>query len=159
MSVEENIKQALEDKFDFLKGNVTIRRERRLFAEVPAEHFQEVLNFAVNALCFTFLSAITGADSGEAFEVIYHLNKEGSVMLNLRVRLGRQSARIPTVTAVFASAEAYERELEDLFGIEATGLAPGRRYPLPDDWPKDQHPLRKDWKGSVPAAKPEVPDA
>lgn len=156
MPVEENIKQALEDKFDFLKGSLTVRRERRIFVEVTTGHFQEVFKFAVEELCFGFLSAITGADSGDAFEVIYHLSKDGGIMLNIRVRLRRQNASIQTVTGTFASADAYERELKDLLGIEITGLAPGRRYPLPDDWPLDQHPLRKDWLGST---SQEVPDA
>jgi Ni,Fe-hydrogenase III component G len=26
------------------------------------------------------------------------------------------------------------------------GLPAGNRYPLTDDWPADQFPLRKDWK-------------
>ena len=47
---------------------------------------------------------------------------------------------------MFPGAEPYERELADMFGIKIDGLKPGRRYPLPDDFPADQHPLRKDWK-------------
>jgi len=34
----------------------------------------------------------------------------------------------------------------DLFGAKVEGLPEGPRYPLPDDWPKNQFPLRKDWK-------------
>ena len=36
-----------------------------------------------------------------------------------------------------------------MLGIKVEGLVPGRRYPLPDDWPKGQYPLRKDWDQSV----------
>ena len=46
----------------------------------------------------------------------------------------------------FPGAELYERELVDMFGISVEGLPAGNRYPLPDDWPQGQHPLRKDWK-------------
>ena len=153
MSAEENIKQALEDKFDYLKGAVTVKRERRIAADVPAEHFQEVLKFAAGELNFSFLSAITGLDNGDGFEVIYHLNKDGGIVLNLKIRIPRAAARVETVTPLFATADAYERELMDLLGIEVKGLAAGRRYPLPDEWPQGQYPLRKDWKGDVPAAK------
>jgi Ni,Fe-hydrogenase III component G len=50
------------------------------------------------------------------------------------------------VTDRFPSAHIYERELIDLLGAKVEGLPPGNRYPLTDDWPKDQYPLRKDWK-------------
>jgi Ni,Fe-hydrogenase III component G len=38
----------------------------------------------------------------------------------------------------------------DLLGIKVNGLASGHRYPLPDNWPKGEYPLRKDWKGTIP---------
>ena len=47
-------------------------------------------------------------------------------------------------------------ELEDMFGIKVDGLPPGRRYPLPDDFPTDQYPLRKDWKFVQPAEELEA---
>jgi Ni,Fe-hydrogenase III component G len=37
----------------------------------------------------------------------------------------------------------------DLLGIKVEGLPEGRRYPLPDNWPQGQYPLRKDWDPSV----------
>jgi len=151
MSAEENIKQALENTFDYLKGAVIIKRERRMALEVPAGNFAEILKFAVLELNFSFLSAITGLDNGDGFEVIYHLNKDGGVILNLKIRIPRSGAHIETVTPLFASADAYERELMDLLGIEVKGLAEGRRYPLPDEWPLGDYPLRKDWKGNLSA--------
>ena len=39
-----------------------------------------------------------------------------------------------------------ERELMDLLGAKVEGLPAGKRYPLSDDWPTDEYPLRKDWK-------------
>jgi membrane-bound hydrogenase subunit beta len=42
-----------------------------------------------------------------------------------------------------------------MFGIEVEGVPPGRRYPLPDDWPEGQYPLRKDWKQEEESKAPE----
>ena len=53
---------------------------------------------------------------------------------------------LPTVLAAFPGAMSYERELEDVLGIKIQGLPPGRRYPLAEDFPVGQYPLRKDWK-------------
>ena len=38
----------------------------------------------------------------------------------------------------------YEREMRDMFGIQPVGLPDERRLVLPDDWPEDLYPLRKD---------------
>jgi Ni,Fe-hydrogenase III component G len=67
-------------------------------------------------------------------------------VLGLKLRVPREAPVIDTVTDRFPGAANYERELDDLLGFEVVGLPPGKRYPLPDDWPKDQKPLRKDWK-------------
>jgi len=55
---------------------------------------------------------------------------------------------IKTITDIFPPADIYERELEDLLGAKVDGLGDGKRYPLPDDWPKGEYPLRKDWKAA-----------
>lgn len=153
---EEEIKNDLENKFDYLKGVITIKRERRIFVEVPSEHLVEVFEFTVRQLGFSFLSAITGMDEGNLFGIIYHLNKEGRIILNLKTHVSREKPAVGTVTNFFHYADIYEREIKDLFGIEVNGLTQGRRYPLPDNWPQDEFPLRKDWKSSVKEKKQEA---
>jgi len=157
MTEEEKIKQELEEKFAYLKDALIIKRRGRIFAEVSLEKFKEVFDYAVKQMRFLALSAITGMDKGDVFAVIYHLNKEGKIILNLRVSLNKENPIVKTVTSYFPGADIYEREMMDLLGIEVKGLALGHRYPLPDNWPKDGHPLRKDWKGST--YKKEVQDA
>lgn len=145
MAGEDKIKQELTEKFSCLKDAVTIQRERRIIVEVPAADFRDVFDYLVNKMGFSGLSAITGMDEVTAFAVIYHLTKEGSIVLNLRVRVSRENPLIKTVTQYFPSADAYERELADLLGIKVDGLTISHRYPLPDNWPEGQYPLRKDW--------------
>jgi Ni,Fe-hydrogenase III component G len=148
---EEKVKQELEDKFSFLKEAVEIKRQGRIFVQVPLDKFEEVFVYVVKKMNFDALSAVTGLDRGDGFEVIYHLNREGSVVLNLKVLLDKENPQVPTVTGYCPSADIYERELLDLLGIKVKGLAPGLRYPLSDEWPKGEYPLRKDWKGPVSA--------
>lgn len=144
MAEEEKIKQELEGKFGYLKDAVVVKRKGRVFLHVPAEKFEEVFDYASRQMGFTALSAITGLDERDALAVVYHLNKEGSVILSLKVRVDRALPVIKTVTAYFPSADIYERELVDLFGVRVEGLAPGSRYPLPDNWPDKKYPLRKE---------------
>lgn len=149
MSEEENIREALENKFSFLQGKVTCKRARRLFVDVPLENFQEAFDYLVKDMEFTYLAAITGLDEVASFAVLYHLCKERRIILTLRVHLNRENPAVKTVTGYFPSAEAYEREITDLLGIKVEGLPAGHRYPLPDNWPPDEYPLRKDWKGQA----------
>jgi len=148
MANEEKIKQELERQFSDLKDAVIIKRERRLFLDVSIEKFDKVFDYLVRTEGFSRLPAITGLDETTTFGVIYHLAKEDGTILSLRTHLDHQNPMIKTVISYFPAAEIYERELVDLLGIQVEGLAPGHRYPLPDNWPPDGgYPLRKDWKG------------
>lgn len=104
------------------------------------------------------IGAITGLDLRDWFEVIYHIYNDQGVLLNLKTRISREEPKIPTVTGIFPGVFLYERELMDLFGILVEGIPDGRRYPLPDDWPDGEYPLRKDWKG-LPSIKEVTGDA
>ncbi|MDD5594820.1 MAG: NADH-quinone oxidoreductase subunit C, partial [Candidatus Omnitrophica bacterium] len=65
---------------------------------------------------------------------------------NLKVSVPKENPVIKSIIGIFPGAEIYERELIDLFGAKVEGLPEGNRYPLTDDWPKDEYPLRKDWR-------------
>jgi NADH-quinone oxidoreductase subunit C len=96
---------------------------------------------------FNYLADLTCVDwypSEPRFEVIYHLlsipKKE---RVRLKVRLDGSSPVIESVTSVWPSANFYEREVFDLFGVRFTGHPNLKRIMMPDDW--EGHPLRKDY--------------
>jgi len=149
MEEENKIKSELEEKFAYLSGVVKMQRNNRVFLDVALDKFEEVFSYAIKQMGFEGLSTITGMDLGDSFSVIYHLSREGKAVLNLRVSLKKDDPELNSVTAAFPNADIYERELMDLLGIRVNGLAKGHRYPLPDNWPKDSYPLRKDWKQDV----------
>ncbi len=101
-----------------------------------------------------YLSAITGLDLGpEAaeLEVLYHFCA-GAAVITLRVRLPREAPVVPTLSEIIPSAEVFERELSEMFGITITGLANPQRLYLPEDWPDAVYPLRKDFNIELLAA-------
>ncbi|MCX5782269.1 MAG: NADH-quinone oxidoreductase subunit C [Elusimicrobia bacterium] len=146
MSNEETIKNELTGKFSFIGEKIRIQRERRIFADIDFPKFSEVFDYAVKNMSFTVLCTITGLDEGDNFAFYYHLARRDGTMLNIKTFAPKSNPTIKTVTNYFPSAHIYERELEDLFGIKVEGLPSGQRYPLPDNWPVGQYPLRKDWK-------------
>jgi NADH:ubiquinone oxidoreductase subunit C len=152
MADTAQLKERLEAQFDFLAGKVAAPLPRRLYAEVPADRFREVLTFARQELGFDHLCTITGLDEKETLAAVYHLAGSHGTVFNLKTRVPKDKPVIQSVTDVFPGGANYERELDDLLGFVVEGLPLGKRYPMPDDWPKDQKPLRKDWKPAKQAA-------
>lgn len=146
MQQEEKIKQELINKFSGLEANIRIPRAKRIFVEVSTEKFMEVFKFAATQLKFSHLCTITGLDEPGSLSFLYHLAEDSGIVLSIKISVPKENPVIKTVTAIFAGADIYEREVTDLLGAKVEGLASGNRYPLTDDWPKDQYPLRKDWK-------------
>lgn len=98
-----------------------------------------------------YLSAITGLDLGPEtgeLEVLYHFCT-GPLIITLRLRVPRAGAVVPTLTELIPSAEPYERELSEMFGIRVAGLRVPAHLYLPDDWPAGVYPLRKDFDPAV----------
>lgn len=94
-----------------------------------------------------FLSDVTCADyypREPRFEMAYHLlSIRRKERVRLKVKLSGLDPVIESVTPVWPSANFFEREVFDLFGIRFLGHPYLRRIMLPEDW--EGHPLRKDY--------------
>jgi NADH-quinone oxidoreductase subunit C/D len=77
------------------------------------------------------------------FTVIYHLTSfERNLDLRIKVALRDDDLNIPSITTVWESANWYEREVFDMFGINFTGHPGLTRILMPKSW--KGHPLRKE---------------
>ena len=65
--------------------------------------------------------------------------------VTVHTRVPADNPRIQSITPTIPGAGWAERELQDLLGVEPVGHPDPRRLVLPDDWPQDVHPLRKDF--------------
>ena len=87
-------------------------------------------------------TARDGQPSGD-FTVVYHLTSlERNQDLRIKVALKAGDASLPSATKVWESANWYEREVFDMFGINFTGHPRLTRILMPESW--KGHPLRKD---------------
>lgn len=115
-------------------------------AAIPS--FVEFLRVDGNCL-FTQMIDITGADypaRSKRFELIYHFL---SMRHNWRIRVKADLADgeiAPSITAIHPSANWFEREVFDMYGIRFSGHPDLRR--LLTDYGFSGHPLRKDFPTS-----------
>jgi membrane-bound hydrogenase subunit beta len=145
----ENAKNGLIAHFPDLAERTRVQREKRLYTTVEYARFREVFNYAIDELHFLILCTITGLDDGERIAFIYHLADETGTIMNIQTSIPKQDPVLATVMDRFPAAEIYERELIDLLGVKVPELPAGKRYPLPDNWPANEYPLRKDWKAKA----------
>jgi len=115
---------------------------------VALQHLEGLVEFLRDdALCrFTSLVDITAIDHPDRparFEVIYHFL---SMYQNHRIRLRvavRETDMVPSVHSLHPSANWFEREVFDMFGILFSGHPDLRR--ILTDYGFRGHPLRKDF--------------
>lgn len=148
MAKEEEINGQLLAQFPLLEGRIRVQRARRLWVETDPDKFDAVFESLFGRFLFKILCTITGQDEGESFSIIYHLARNDGTVLNLKVKIQKTNPKWKSIGEKFPGGIIYEREIADLFGIQFEGLPSGPRYPLPDDWPECQYPLRKDWQNA-----------
>ncbi len=102
---------------------------------------------AVQAAGYNFFEDCTAVDwypSEPRFQLSYHIVSHTlKQRVRLVARLEGDSPTIPSITSVWPSANFYEREVFDLFGIAFSGHPNLKRIMMPEDW--QGYPLRKDY--------------
>lgn len=101
-----------------------------------------VVDFVKNTYKFDFLKSITAVDNGDfGIELIYRLFNsvdEEEVVISTFVKEEAES-----VSSIFDSAVADEKEIFDLFGVKFVGNEELKRLYMPESW--NGHPLKKDY--------------
>jgi len=121
-----------------------VPRPRRIFILVNEKAFGKAIRYLTKKMGFTHVSTITGVDVGKEIEVIYHLNRGGKIELSLKVRVTKDKPVLPTITDLIPGATLYEREVHDLLGVSFEGHPDLSPVILPEGWPPDVYPLRKE---------------
>jgi NADH-quinone oxidoreductase subunit C len=122
-----------------------VRKNRVMIKTMP-----EKLHYAIRAsqamLECDRLITISTLDNGETFELLYHLIGPHRIIVTLAIDLPRTQPDMLTVSDILPPAGIYERQIHDLFGITFEGHPDLKKIILNEDWPENEHPLRKDWK-------------
>ena len=119
------------DKFEVVNDKLVIK-----------DNLVKTINFLKDFYNFKMLKNITAVDNGNEIELIYHLyNLEDDENLLVSISTNNE---IESVSEIFDSAIADEKEIYDLFGIKFLGNKELKRLYMPESW--DGHPLKKDYE-------------
>jgi Ni,Fe-hydrogenase III large subunit/Ni,Fe-hydrogenase III component G len=102
------------------------------------------------------LVVMTGTDEraqGRGYGLYYTFALPSGGLVTVEAQVDPADPVFPSVTRTVPAAHWYEREVKDMFGIEPSGHPDPRRLVLHDDWPRGQHPLRKDFDGGRAVAR------
>jgi NADH-quinone oxidoreductase subunit C/D len=148
MSEVQPIVSLLESKF----GNKGMLAEQVTADGMPtfwvgSNHLREILRYLKNneEEPYKMLYDLTAADERKRtrrdglpaadFTIIYHLT---SIIANkdirLKVPLTGEYPSVPSITGIWPSANWYEREVFDMFGIRFEGHPDLRRILMPRSW-------------------------
>ena len=146
--------QALEDLGDYIAGHLSDELDGHSVAYDELvifgrpESLIKVMRFLRDdSQClFKTLVDICGVDFPERekrFEVVYNLLSVGhNQRIRVKLPVG-EGAAVPSVAPLFPSANWFERETWDLFGVYFSGHPDLRR--ILTDYGFEGHPLRKDF--------------
>jgi len=121
-----------------------------LEAVVPAEKLFTLIEKLKSdkRTAFNYLIDLTAVDFSTHFTVVYHLDSTDFRHLVVLKSLiaDRENPKVDSLTALYPTAEYFEREVFDLFGIRFNNHPNLKRFFMEDDY---GYPLRKDFRDEV----------
>jgi NADH-quinone oxidoreductase subunit C len=133
----------------------TVLDRGELTLHIAREHLAKVAKVFRDdpSLRFELLSNLSGVDylgTEKRLHTVYNLT---SMTYRRRIRLevavSVDDPHLPSLTAIYPTADWQEREAFDMFGMVYDGHPALTRILMPDDW--DGHPQRKDYPlGGIP---------
>ena len=148
--IQRQFKSIISDATEF-RGEFTIE-------VLDANQILEVCRYAKEQLDFDYLvdlCSIDNDDEAPRWTVVYHIYSYNYFRhLRLKVNVGEEESKLPSVASIWRTANWHEREVFDMMGIDFTGHPDMRRILMWEGYP--YHPLRKDFP--LAGKSSEMPD-
>jgi len=157
MIARERLNQ-MKEKFGSAILRADLPSDCQLFVWVQPEAVKELCQHIFRDLDARYVISI-GADDrpfSGGFIVAHDFAFDTDhVLCSVLTQLPADEPKIESISGVVPAANWAEREMRDLVGIESVGHPYPKRLVLPDGWPEDVHPLRKDvpWNHVPPEFK------
>ena len=158
LSPEEVVKY-FKDEFKTKIKSAEIKRratgsKKKEFVNIWIKIDKSIFKNFVKHLCnltYPHLAVACGNDLGKTIELVYNFsiyygNNLQEISLNVSVDLPKSKPEIETICDWIPGALITEREKQEMLGIKVIGIPDSRRLFLPEDFPDDVYPWRKDEK-------------
>lgn len=146
----EELKNSLSEKFPISEFVFSIENTNNVM-QVPKKHIKEVMAYFKQNAFFDILMDLTAVDylkfkshEGPRYAVVYHLfNSKNTKRLRVKVFLEEEELSIDSITDVWKSANWFEREAYDMYGVDFLGHPNLTKILTHHHFVG--HPLRKDY--------------
>jgi Ni,Fe-hydrogenase III large subunit/Ni,Fe-hydrogenase III component G len=146
MDARERLNQ-LKEKFGPAIVRADMPNDSRLFVYVEPSALKSVCRYVFRDLDARYVISI-GADdrpfSGNFLVFHDFAFDKDKILCSIITHAAPDNPKVDCISDVVPGANWAEREISDMFGIEAVGHPYPKRLILPDGWPDGLHPLRKD---------------
>lgn len=149
-AIEQDVAAAVGEQLGSA-AQVKVDRKGRMSVVVLREFARDAA-VGLQRLGFDHAIAVSGVDypSEKRIEVVYFLSSYSRddlkhLVLSLKVQLDRENPSMPTLTSVWESANFFEREAYEMFGVNFEGHPNLQKLLLQDNW-DGPPPMRKDLK-------------
>jgi len=153
----EELKAKIESDFNDKVLSVTLSPQKELIVVVKPEAYLSTCQALrdKNEYAFQHLSCLTAVDypKENKITVVCHLwSYKYGHQITFKLDVDRTNPKAPTLENVWKSANWFEREVFDLYGVTFEGHSDLRRIMMPEDYTK--FPLRKDFTDDGFIVKP-----
>jgi NADH-quinone oxidoreductase subunit C len=135
-------------------GQTVLHTEVAGYHDLVAALHDEGFDMCVDVTAVDYLTypgrSVAEGIVAQRFEVVANLvSLSSKERVRVRCQVPASDPTVPTITDLYAGADAAEREAYDMFGVVFAGHPDLTRILMPEDW--EGHPLRKDYGiGRIP---------
>jgi len=150
--LKNNLKEFIVDsRIETNKAGINQEDFHNIWLEVKKDKFKDTVELLAG-LQYPHIAIIAGNDTGESIDLlylfsIYYGEKFKEISVNIKVSLERSKPSINSITDIIPGAQTTEREIKEMLGVDFIGLPDMHNIFLPEDFPKNIFPFRKNEKG------------
>lgn len=128
--------------------------QKTVWMTIPRESLSDAIAELIS-IDYPHLGVIAAGDNGDVIDLLYHLQvffggRHEEIEVVFTVQIPKSDPHVPTISSLIPGAVYSEREKQDMIGVTVDGIPDSRRIFLPEDFPDDVYPWRKDEKGIPP---------
>jgi len=146
MDARERLNQ-LKEKFGPAIVRADLPYDGRMFVYVEPQVLKAVCRYVFRDLDARYVISIGTDDrpfSGSFLVFHDFAFDKDKILLSVITTADAGSPKVDSISDIIPGANWAEREIRDMFGVEPVGHPYPKRLVLPDGWPDNLHPLRKD---------------